>query len=282
MKIFINKFIGTQNKPGAAQADLRGGLIGKKLAQVYGGWFKDTKVIQAFVEVCTKPELLSHYPTFPNILGIGSSSGFVEEAVYKKLKDHGFLPTLTISDCIEAALKDNTNRFIQKIVCDNKKIPLSDESFDLVLARSVTHYENSLENELKVIREVRRVLKSSGFFITQTPVAHSTAAAQLNMDIHQLVHKPMHIQTAQEYINMLKMGFQVVLEIPQQALPATVTTPEFFERYNIKPSEQSALKKEIIEKILKVPKHLRPYTWANENEFGWSVHFKFFVARSNE
>ena len=108
----------------------------------------------------TDMELLEKYAA-GNILEIGCGSG----SLVSKLKDRGSLYAIDVTD---EFLDNAQNRFsfVKFLKSPGEQTPFEDEHFNLVFAIEVVEH---LPDPEKMFREVKRILKSGGIFIFQTP-----------------------------------------------------------------------------------------------------------------
>lgn len=269
---------GYYNHP-SSRADFRGGFIGSRLSEAYNGYFGNSDEVKKFTNSCLSEEVVTSLTKNPKLLGIGSGSGIVEQSVKEGLLNTGYQPSLIISDYIDQALEHNQDPSTVKKSFDNKEIPFPDNTFDLVMARSVTHYEKNNEAELKVISEVYRVLKPGCFFVTQAPYFYTSQETVLMRSIHLLVGKFLNNHTDQEYRQMLLSQFPTVLISSEVLGSLKADEKGFFERYNILEQQQPELLEKVRALILEVPQALRPLIWASSNGFGWECFFKIYLAR---
>lgn len=77
----------------------------------------------------------------------------------------------------------------QSFVTDNKSLPLREDSIDLIISRSVTHYEQSKESNQRVLSEVSRILKNGGYFVNQTVMFHNPEQLNQLRKLHEIVGK---------------------------------------------------------------------------------------------
>lgn len=268
-------------------------------------WFKDSRVIESFVGACIElveeGTLIAKKDKPLSVLGIGSGMGNVEHATAEALRKKGFRTNLFVTDLpilyedpadsknnmLKRIAESNRSNKIQKpwggsfmFAQENKEMKVRSNFMDLVLARSVTHYESTPEMERKVLSEVRRVLKPGGFFIDQAPTLYSRAEADLLSHIHQLLPKAMNIQTGDETRMMLQEFFDVN-EAAQAHQPTPLPTNKkmFLQRYGI--HDQGKIKQlteKIFEAILLVQSAERPNVWCDESsgDFGWNVPFTIY------
>lgn len=261
---------------------------GAGLTESYN-WFKDPEVMQSFVdssaELVDEGEIKSGESL--NILGIGSGLGVLEQRTNEMLKEKGINTNLfvsdfsfeTIADIIKSGKEGEGMYFVQ----DNKAMPIKDSSLDLVLARSVTHYEPTPELERKVLSEISRALKPGGHFIDQAPTLSTRAEADLVRAIHMLLPKEMNIQTEEETKSMLAEFFDVREASPEhQPRPLPTDKSIFMKRYSVEdPVEIEKLTQRIIEAINAVSEQERPNVWAKpENQdFGWNIPFTIYKCK---
>lgn len=136
---------------------------GTALEQLYGGYFGSAENC-AFVTAHIPSRLFSL--EVPTIVDVGASQGTLGSYVTDKFLEHGSKPRLVLVDLNEEALS-NSMVDAEKIVSDAKKVPIRESSVDIVLLRSVLHYESALENQKKILEEMHRMLVPGGVLISQ-------------------------------------------------------------------------------------------------------------------
>lgn len=109
-----------------------------------------------------KVHITKSFPFEVKILDIGSGAAHLPHS----LKDAGF-NDVQLVDIDDYA---NGDFFVHKADVSVDKLPLADESVDVVTA--VTIFEH-LENPLHCLREIHRVLKSGGYLYVALPSIHS-------------------------------------------------------------------------------------------------------------
>ena len=203
---------------------------GKNLTENYS-WFKDVNVIENFVD--SIDEIASRLPEEVHILGIGSGLGNLEYSVKSFLESkYNKVVKLTITDRnIKDTIKlDGTS----VIVVENNNLPFPDNQFDLVVARSVTHYEKTNEDEMKVLNEIKRVLKKNGYFVNETLYIENQLEIDLLKNVHRCVSKDMNLKNKSNTIELHKNVFgRVFLSEHQPNISLVVTKENFIRRYKI-------------------------------------------------
>jgi len=177
----------------------------------FGKWFLRSKTWTNHVlEVALKDlsKLLgqtnNHYPVVVDVgCGYGRS--------LKKLQDR-FKPNKLIAMDVTQEMLDATAREAQQqglknieyIRCSNSKIPLDDQSVDMLFCHQTFHH---LIYQEEAIQEYFRILKSGGKLL----FAESTKRYIYSWIIRYLFRHPMKVQkTAQEYIDLIKSaGFDI-------------------------------------------------------------------------
>jgi ubiquinone/menaquinone biosynthesis C-methylase UbiE len=245
---------------------------GNKLVKSYT-WFNDIEVIRNFLD--SIEEIAKNLPAEINILGIGSGVGNLEYATKSLLEErYNKKVNLTITDKITKDVLKSADVNILNV--DNKRLPFKKNTFDLVIARSVTHYEKTKDDELVVLNEVNRVLRDEGYFITEAPYLSTQIEAKLLYEIHLLVSKPMNLKTYEQLLQLHKKTFKnVMLARSQPKKPLTVQKENFIKRYGVSG--------EIINKILELIKNSslekRPNVWEDKNNFGWKVSYAILICK---
>jgi ubiquinone/menaquinone biosynthesis C-methylase UbiE len=102
---------------------------------------------------------------FNSILDVGCGTGAILSLViseYKGIKACG----IDLSEKMIEKSAELLGQSVQLIVGDSDNLPWADNSFDLVLCNSSFHH---FPEPLKVLKEIRRVLKSNGKIIIADP-----------------------------------------------------------------------------------------------------------------
>lgn len=108
-----------------------------------------------------------HFPPKPHVLEIGCGNGSFWLANAEALPEH---IELTLTDLSAGMLADARNRLVDvlphtALVADAQKLPFDDASFDIVIANYMLYH---VPDTRRAIREIRRVLKSSGTLYAAT------------------------------------------------------------------------------------------------------------------
>lgn len=278
---------------------------GERLTESYE-WFKDPEVIGSYIDSCK--ELISDGEVTPeaksslNILGIGSGTGNLEQQTAEMLRSKGFFTDLFITDLRKLYEdREGGNEMPDKVFefnkshpigsphgdtymygQENKSMAVSSNYMDLVLARSVTHYEKTQELERKVLSEVLRVLKPGGYFIDQAPSIPTRSEADLIKEIHMFLPKEMNIQTKEETKAMLEEFFEVSeANAEHQPKPLATDRDSFIKRYTGEESKLEEITKRIVELINAVPVEERPNVWLEQEtgNFGWNIPFTIYKCK---
>jgi len=139
----------------------------------------ETVNVKALENACTMPETRAIWQFLEKhggvsgkkVLEIGCGCG--EASVFFATKGADVLATDISTGMVELAKKvANCNGVsINGITCSAEKLPLEDESFDIVYAANVLHHVN-LDIALD---EAKRVLKKGGYFICWDPIQYNPA-----------------------------------------------------------------------------------------------------------
>jgi len=286
---------------------------GENLLDAYE-WFQDEEVQESFVEAALEAVSDTEKGELVRVLGIGSGTALLDAAVDKKLEEAGYNPVTIATDLVTEPSTKARERLAGAFKVENKNMSLqnpeisqglrdegedatlADNSVDLVMARSVTHYEDDLDEEKTVLEEVKRVLKEEGRFVTQAPTPALPAERELFIDIHKTLPKIMNVQTESETRNMLEEVFSgdISTAKSQTEKKLTITSEDFFDRYAPEPGNfdsdseyQEAIdtfenKVDHIRSIIaNVPEEKRPNIWIGEDgSFGWSVPYTTFICEN--
>ncbi len=245
---------------------------GKNLITTYS-WFNDTAVIEEFLY--SIDEIALNLPEDIALLGLGSGVGNLDYAVKQHLEEkYNKVVRMTITDRYTA---DTVKREgVRVLDVENKSLPFTNESFDLVIARSVTHYEKTKEDESSVLTEIKRVLKPNGIFITEAPFFSNKNDVELLKKIHSLVSKNMNLKTYDELVSLHKEIFSsVLIATKQPSIPLKTEKTNFNKRYGI--SEGDSIDTEITKLISAYRTQDIASVWSRDNDFGWTVNFAILI-----
>ncbi len=262
---------------------------GQNLLDAYT-WFGDQDVINSMVNAVIEVVKSRDTNEALKILGIGVGTAKLETAIKDGLQDKGFKIDIFVSDRLIEPLMKISDEELMRFTANNRNIPFDDECVDIVIARSVTHYEPTLDDERTVLKEIKRILKPGGVFVDQAPTFLFDTEKKLLIEIHALLPKIMNGQTKEETKQMLEDVFDDVVESPSQTEKMlTVNKDDFIKRYlpnrdkfeneqNFETALQNfnALIPRIIEMIETIPEEQRPNVWVKENDFGWRLPFTIF------
>ncbi len=171
-----------------AELDRVTNISGTNLGNLYGGYFADPENAKVFAQGINEPQIKKYLDSLerdPVILGLGSGPALVECMVYRALENLGYKPRLIISDMNDEAMKSQYSSCelpenVKKIVMDNKSMKdIDSKTIDLVVTRASIHYEKTKSDRMRVLREVKRVLKKDGFFFNQDQAIPSESEADL-------------------------------------------------------------------------------------------------------
>lgn len=133
-------------------------VLGKNWLSTYDGYFSDAENIKLFIKAIK--------PYLPNkdldILYVASASGLLGEKLIKNL-GRG---QLTIVDASSEHLSENKNPKTIKICADLLKMKLR-KKFDLIIMRSSLDYFPSKKLQIKVLKIIKKHLKTDGLFVNQ-------------------------------------------------------------------------------------------------------------------
>jgi uncharacterized protein YfkK (UPF0435 family) len=255
----------------AAFSDKEKGHIGTALGDFYGGLFSNPKNVDVWLKtICEcKESLLKEIPEDPLVLGIGSGPGLV---VIRKLLDEGFSPTLILSDIIPETMKEhypnyNPEDYIPEVEChkvqvDNKELANPENELgqliqkigkkvNIVIARSVLHYESSLQAQKEILEQIKMVLSSGGVFFNQElsfPNPEEVALAKME---RCLVGKKTYYATQDVLIKMHQNIFGKENVSNSLFVPSyfVQTGEDYKKRFNLSEKEYNEIAKEIRFKI---------------------------------
>jgi SAM-dependent methyltransferase len=240
----------------AAEFDKKAGCSGIELGKYHDGYFGKEEIASVFGDAIM--EIVDEIPDKPVILGIGSGPGLPEILVKRLLEDHGKIPTLILSDKIEEAMGKHYEGFepgenTEKRVFDNKNMSIEDGTIDIVIARSSIHYERRNKYRIKILEEVKRVLKKGGVFLNQELAISSQEEALFVKKERALAGKYASYITVEEEHKMYDtvFGKENVRLAKVQPSPLYDDAKNFCERFKIPDEKRKKMIKKIIGYITK-------------------------------
>jgi len=237
-------------------------------------WFKDEKVIENFLY--SIDEIANSLPENIKILGIGSGTGILDYSVKRHLEEHyGKTVQLTLSDRYTEEISVKDAEIFQ---VDNKNLPFNNDTFDLVITRSVTHYEDTRKDVLRVLNEVHRVIKPSGYFVNQALFFDDAREIKLLTEINNLLPKYLTLEKKEDVISEHREIFNTVSSAKiQPTIPLTTVRAEFIKRYNL---QDETIPNKIVDLISQSPstENLKNI-WTKNNDFGWSVNYTILICK---
>ncbi len=244
---------------------------GKNLPIIYT-WFGDTKVIAEFL--FSIDDIVGALPNEVRILEIGCGVGTLGYAVKDHLEQkYNKIVRLTLTD----RFIDDTARLdgVEILKVENKNLPFTDGFFDIAIARSVTQYEKTTDDEAIVLSQVKRVLKHGGYFINEAVYIDTHDEISLLKSIHKLVHKELNLQTQDELLILHREVFEKVIVASKQPLIPLITTKQMFDqRYQISDLEINA---KIIDLISQFSSKNVLNIWSHGDDFGWKVKYTILI-----
>lgn len=232
-------------------------------------FFRDEKVIQDFLSAIN--QTIDRFPKKISILEIGAGTGILGIAIKSYLRDYGFNVNLVLSD-------RNTTDTIRGegsiVETENKRLPFGKESFDLVISRSVTHYEKDDIDEMLVLDEVKRILKNEGLYITQSLYLPNESEIALHQELNSSVFKVTNPKTYSGLLDIHKKIFsKVEILVEKTDHPLVIDRAAYLKRYNLDESSGDIL----LKKIRQFDSSNIPYFWTKGDDFGWHINYAILV-----
>ena len=245
------------------------------LFNLYNGYFCDKKKLNPFRDCLNIiKELL---PVNIKILEIGGGAGIVGQFLKECLLEFGIDSQLTIVDIDKTSLKYNIDPLTKKITSDNKSLPFSNNSFDIVCSRSVTHYEKSKEDIAMVLKEVSRVLKSKGFYLDQSITFENKLERELLKNIHKILGRTLTLMSGSEYSRLLN-NFLDTASFERKMDSCFQKQSDLKKRYPLSKDIIKQIKELMLMNFNKNTTHF----YLNNNSFGWEVPYTLFVGTKQE
>lgn len=228
-------------------------------------FFRDENVVKEFLDSLSL--IVDKLPSKIKILEIGSGTGILGISVDKYLKKLGFETEIILSD---RNILDVQNYKAEVVNLDNKSLPFGDEFFDLVISRSVTHYEKNNHDETLVLKEIKRVLKPNGIYLTQSLYIENDNEVALHQDINSIISKSVNIKKYQDVVNLHGNVFSKVDIICERAKNSLLVDRQtYLNRYGLNALDGD----KILKKIKKFKDNQIPNFWIEGNNFGWKIDY---------
>ncbi len=245
------------------------------LFNLYNGYFCDRKKLAPFRDYLNIIKKL--LPANIQILEIGGGTGIVGQFLKECLSEFGIDSQLTIVDIDKTSLKYNIDPLTKKIISDNKSLPFANDSFDIVCARSVTHYEKSKEDISIVLKEVSRVLKFKGFYLDQSITFEDKLERELFKNIHKILGRTMTLMGSLEYGRLLNK-FLNITPFDRKIEGCFQKQSDLKKRYPLSEDISRQIKNLITTNFNKNISHF----FLNKSGFGWEVPFTLFVGTNKK
>jgi len=211
-------------------------VLGQAWNKTYKGYFSNKRVINSFIK-----SLKPYYNKFPKdlkIMYVCSGTGLLGEELVKNLIKKGFDPELTLLDISKKQLKENQNPCTIKINADLVEFK-SRTKYDLVIMRSALDYFYEYNLQIKVLKRIKTLLKSNGFFVNQPASAHSIFDKDLLNDVYLSTKKIGH-RNFQYFSELSKQHIKAGLEMPNKigkSKDMAITNNNHEARYKINKKE---------------------------------------------
>lgn len=234
---------------------------GKSLEKLYDGYFGKKENCVLFAKYIPK-ELFD--VKNPVIVDAGSGQGILGDFIRKIFLKHGSNPKLILIDANRVALNMSPIK-AKKIVSDLAKIPLRNNSVDLIVLRSVLQYMEPRE-QVKVSKELFRCLKPSGALISQFGSFKTQQQADLfNKIFYFAAGRRVRFCGKHEGIKMHKKVCGRIDDIGKGPTLYETFNEFFTDRINASPKEQERAKQFIRKHIAALGDVLthktEPYSW---------------------
>lgn len=244
-------------------ADREGGCIGEKFLSLYNGFFSNEDFIDELIQFSIR----STSSQCLTILELGANNGVISLSYKNKRPNNNYI----ISDFNSEGLVENTS-IENKVQCDNKNLPFSSSSVDVVIMRSVLHYEKTEQDIVVVLKEIRRILKNNGVFINQSAIAPSYQDQVFLADIHALVKKNMTMSTHEALMELYKSAGLYIENFQESNFKLKSYFLDFLHRYNcsqeIREAASLVLKKN----------HNTSIVHLDDDQYYWDINYILYSA----
>lgn len=272
----------------ASDLDLEVGCIGTELGKYHGGYFANPSIAEVFPQTIDRDLWENDFPEEVRVLGLGVGPALVETLVARKLEEMNFRVRLILSDRLEEAMKEYYPEYapegnVEKKVFDNKAIDLPDESVDLVVMRSVLHYESIIPMQVKVLREVHRVLRMGGIFLDQDLTFSTEEEASLARLERRLVGKNTSYCEEGRFLDMHEkvFGYENVRCSGRQPAPFYTDGTDYLERFKVPTERQDEVIGEIQKYIEDNSDKLLNAALNGDTFFRRTTPFKLLICKKN-
>lgn len=255
IEISVNKIIMSGKKiTNIDEHNLKANLIGSTGEQwnhVYGGYFSNTAPLEKFWEI-VEPSISINKEKV-SMIELGSANANLCEFITNKIKDKVPEVESFAVDAQKEYLEAGDKNTIKKIIGDITQWN-PETFFDIVLMRSVLHY-NNLDNQILILKNISNAMQENSIFLNQL-LSGDEATISLYEKIQSSVFgRNVLLLDEEKYLEITKEIFKEVKKVGD-CIPIKISAKDMLDRF----SQNEIQRKENWEKLQKVS------GWGNEDE----------------
>lgn len=240
-----------------------------KWAELNREYFANPKIINELFSFFKKEKVSFEEPA--NIIDLGSAEGLVGEHFANKIGIRKAV-SLTILDIVKEHLDANKNSSTEKICKDLLHFEEMGR-YNLAIMNSVLHYF-SKEDQLKVLKNIRRSLNKSGVFLLKAFIQYPENM-ELFHKLNRLVGKNLQLISAAELEEILEKTKFTESHFLGNATTWNCTSNNLRKRYDL--SEKTISK--MITLIKESPKNKKKGFTTKGNTFSIPIPYKVYLLK---
>lgn len=245
-------------------ADKKGGHIGEKFLGLYGGFFADVDFISELIKVYIDNVWFDNR----KVLELWANNWVISSALKNRIPNNNYI----IADLNYEALVEN-NDIDNKVTCDNKNLSFDNNSIDVVIMRSVLHYEKTDSDIIKVLGEIRRVLKDGWVLIDESAVTVSDEDKLFLASLHKLVGKNMTMNTPSHLLELYRKSWFKIDKFTPSNFRLKSYLTDFLNRYKCyEDTRQNAI-------VIINQYNNSPIVHIDWDKSFWDINYSIFVAK---
>lgn len=147
---------------------------------------------------------------FASVLDLGCGTGNLTLALLEQLDDHGRITSVDLSaNMIEQAKHKVSDHRVRWVIADAVSMPIDDSSIDHAICFSAWPH---FPEPAKVLKEVRRVLKSGGTFAIWHAISKEAVNA-IHRDASPAVETDLLAPAAEVAVLLRNEGFAILVQV---------------------------------------------------------------------